>query len=345
MAEPGGTVLVTGGTGFLGGWCAVELVRRGYAVRTTIRNLDRAEDLRASFAAAGVEAGERLSFAVADLTADEGWSEAVAGCDYVLHVASPFPPAQPKNPDELIVPARDGALRVLRAGLDAGVQRVVMTSSVAAVRHGRAPAADAPYNEADWTDPDDLQRTPYVRSKTIAELAAWDHVRARGAESRLAIVNPGAIIGPVLSEDRSFSLQVVERLLNGMPAMPRLGFVLVDVRDVADLHIRAMTDPAAGGERFLAVDRFLWMKDVSRILRERLGPAAKKVPTRVAPDLLIRAMGIFDPSVRTIVNDLGESPTYTAEKAKATLGWEPRSTEDSIADTAQSLLERGLAGS
>ncbi len=344
MAESRGTVLVTGGTGFLGGWCGAELVRRGYAVRTTIRDLRRTDQVRASFEAAGVESNERVSIVAADLNADDGWQEAVAGCDYVLHVASPFPPAQPKDPDELIVPARDGALRVLRASLDAGVRRVVMTSSVAAVRHGRPASADAPYNEADWTDPDDLRRTPYVRSKTIAERAAWDLVRARGAEDQLATVNPGAIIGPALSDDRSFSLQVIERLLNGMPAVPRLGFVLVNVRDVADLHIRAMTAPAAGGERFLAVDRFLWMKDVGRILRERLGPAAAKVPTRVAPDLLIRAMGLFDPSVRTIVSDLGESATYTAEKAKTTLGWEPRPIEDSIADTGQSLIERHLAG-
>lgn len=343
MAEAGGTVLVTGGTGFLGAWCGAELVRRGYEVRTTVRDLRRADDVRASFAAAGVEPGERLSLAAADLNEDDGWADAVAGCDYVLHVASPFPPAQPKDPDELIVPARDGALRVLGASLEAGVKRVVMTSSVAAVRHGRAPSAE-PYDEADWTDPEDLRRTPYVRSKTIAERAAWEHVRARGAESRLAVVNPGAIIGPVLSDDRSFSLQVVERLMGGMPAMPRLGFVLVDVRDVADLQIRAMTAPAAGGERFLAVDRFLWMKDVARILRERLGAEARKVPTRVAPDLMIRAMGLFDPSVRSIVSDLGESTTYTAQKAKTTLGWEPRPIEDSIADTAQSLLERGLVG-
>jgi nucleoside-diphosphate-sugar epimerase len=344
MAEQNGTVLVTGGTGFLGGWCATELVRRGYQVRTTVRNLAREDEVRAAFAAAGVEAGDRLSFVAADLNADDGWSDAVAGCDYVLHVASPFPPAQPKDPDELIVPARDGALRVLRASLDAGVQRVVMTSSVAAVRHGRAPSTAKPYDETDWTDPDDLRRTPYVRSKTIAERAAWDEVRTRGAEDRLAVVNPGAIIGPVLSDDRSFSLQVIERLLNGMPAMPRLGFVLVDVRDVADLHIRAMTAPEAGGERFLAVDRFLWMKEVGGILRERLGAEASKVPARVAPDLLIRAMGLFDPSVRSIVNDLGQSTTYTAEKAKTTLGWETRPTADSIADTAQSLLARGLAG-
>jgi dihydroflavonol-4-reductase len=344
MAEPGGTVLVTGGTGFLGGWCAIELLRRGHTVRTTVRDLQRADDVRASLASAGVDGGDRLSFFAADLNADDGWSDAVAGCDYVLHVASPFPPAQPKDPNELIVPARDGALRVLKASLDAGVKRIVMTSSVAAVRHGRAPSADAPYDETDWTDPDDVRRTPYVRSKTIAERAAWDHVRSVGAESCLTTVNPGAIIGPVLSDDRSYSLQVIERLLNGMPAMPRLGFVFVDVRDVADLHIRAMTAGEAGGERFLAVDRFLWMQQVGRILSERLGDAASKVPSRVAPDLLIRLMGMFDPSVRSIVSDLGEEATYTAEKAKGTLGWAPRPLEDSIADTANSLIEHGLAG-
>jgi dihydroflavonol-4-reductase len=344
MAEPDATVLVTGGTGFLGGWCSAELLRRGYSVRTTIRDPRRTDSVRASLAAAGIEAPERLSIVAADLGADDGWADAVAGCDYVLHVASPFPPAQPKDPDELIVPARDGALRVLGASLDAGVRRVVMTSSVAAVRHGRAPSAEEPYNEADWTDGGDARRTPYVRSKTIAERAAWEHARAAGAESRLTVVNPGAIIGPVLSDDRSYSLQVIERLLNGMPAMPRLGFTFVDVRDVADLHIRAMTAPAAAGERFLAVDRFLWMQDIGRILRERLGAAAAKVPTRLAPDLLIRAMALFDPSVRSIVGDLGQSPAYTATKAQSTLGWKPRPIEDSVTDTAESLIERGLAG-
>jgi nucleoside-diphosphate-sugar epimerase len=337
-------VLVTGGTGFVGGWCCAELLRRGYEVRTTVRDLRRSDEVRASVAAAGVEADGRLSVLAADLGADDGWAEAVAGCEHVLHVASPFPPAQPKDADELIVPARDGALRVLAASLDAGVRRVVMTSSVAAVRHGRAPSANAPYDESDWTDGDDTRRTPYTRSKTIAERAAWEHVREAGAENRLAAVNPGAIVGPVLSDDRSFSLQAVERLLNGMPAVPRLGFTFVDVRDVADLHIRAMTAPEAAGQRFLAVDRFLWLRDVGLILRERLGAAASKVPTRVAPDILIRAMALFDASVRSIVDDLGQAPTYTAEKAKTTLGWQPRAIEDSIADTARSLIERGLAG-
>ena len=186
----------------------------------------------------------------ADLTSDAGWPEAVAGCRYVLHVASPFPPVQPKDPDELIVPARDGALRVLRAALDAGVERVAMTSSIAAVHPDRPSSEAAPYTEADWTDGEDTSRTPYVRSKTLAEQAAWQHVRTAGAEDRLATINPGAIIGPALNDDHSYSLQAIQRLLAGMPAAPRLGFTFVDVRDVADLHIRALDRSRGRGRAF-----------------------------------------------------------------------------------------------
>ena len=338
MTESGGTVLVTGGTGFLGGWCIASLLERGYDVRTTVRDLARERRVRDTVEAAGTDPGSRLTVLGADLVSDSGWAEAVAGCRYVLHVASPFPPVQPKDPDELIVPARDGALRVLRAALDAGVERVAMTSSVAAIRSARESSAAAPYTEADWTDGANPARTPYVRSKTIAERAAWEHVRAAGAEDRLATINPGAIIGPALNDDHSYSLQVIQRLLDGMPAMPRLGFTFVDVRDVADLHIRAVTDPAAGGERFIATDRFLWMAEVAAILRERLGDAAKKVPTRVAPNVVIRAMALFDGSIRSVVSDLGRQSWFSNEKARETLGWAPRPVEDSIEDCARSLI-------
>jgi len=333
------TVLVTGGTGFLGGWCVAELLRRGHDVRTTVRNVAREPAVRATVERAGIDAGDRLTVVAADLGADDGWAEAVAGCSHVLHVASPFPPEQPKDPDELIVPAREGALRVIEASLAAGVQRIVMTSSVAAVRHGRPASEDKPYNEEDWTDGNDTRRTPYVRSKALAERAAWDHVRAAGAEDRLATVQPGAIIGPVLNDDHSFSLQAVQRLLDGgMPAIPRLGFTFVDVRDVADLHIRAMTDPAGAGERFLATDEFLWIADVAAVLRERLGDRAAKVPTRNAPSILVRAMSLFDGSLRSIVGDLGKRAYYSNAKARERLGWQPRPVADSIADTGESLL-------
>src|SRR3954449_1554184 len=219
MPDEPTTVLVTGGTGFLGGWCVAELLRRGHEVRTTVRNVARDPAVRSTLERAGVDAGDRLTVVAADLGDDAGWSDAAAGCTGVLHVASPFPPEQPKDPDELIVPARDGALRVIEASPAAGVERIVMTSSVAAVRHGRPAAEDKPYNEDDWTDGDDTHCTPYVRSKALAERAAWEHVRAVGAEERLATVEPGAIIGPVLNDDHSFSIQAVKRLLEGdMPA-------------------------------------------------------------------------------------------------------------------------------
>ncbi len=339
MTEPNGAVLVTGGTGFLGGWCGATLLERGYDVRTTVRDPKREVSVRAAIAAAGAaDPGPRLSVRTANLTSDDGWSEAVDGCRYVLHVASPFPPVQPKDPDELIVPARDGALRVLRAAYAAGVERVVMTSSVAAVRGSRVSTESTPYTETDWTDGDDAARTPYVRSKTVAERAAWDYARSENATERLTTINPGAIIGPALSDDRSYSLDAIGRLLGGMPAAPRLGFTFVDVRDVADLHIRALTAPAAGGERFIATDTWMWMPDVATVLRERLGDAAKKVPRRVAPDVLIRAMALFDGSIRSVIGDLGKRTWFSSDKARTTLGWTTRPVEDSIEETARSLL-------
>ena len=341
MAEDRGQVLVTGGSGFLGGWCVIELLRRGYTVSTTVRSLSREAQVRAAVGSE-VDPGDRLTVVAADLTSDEGWPAAVAGCDYVLHVASPFPPKQPKDPDELIVPARDGTLRVLRASLDAGVKRVVVTSSVAAIRLSD-PGATRPLDERDWTDPSDPGLTPYVRSKTIAEQAAWDLVRERGDEDRLAVVNPGAIIGPVLNDDLSYSLQAVQRLLGGTPGVPRLGFSLVDVRDVADLHIRAMTSPAAGGERFIAATEFRWMGEIGDVLRERLGEAASKVPTRTIPNFVVRGMALFDPGIRSVVGGLGKRTDLSSEKARTSLGWNPRPIEDTIAETGESLIRQGVA--
>jgi dihydroflavonol-4-reductase len=338
MAGSNGTVLVTGGTGFLGGWCIARLLEQGYDVRTTVRSLGREQAVRETVAKAGVDAGSDLTIAAADLMSDDGWSDVVAGCRFVLHVASPFPPEQPKDPDELIVPAREGAVRVLRAALDAGTERVVLTSSVAAVRGSRTSSLNSPYTEADWTDGSDPTRTPYVRSKTLAERAAWAVVEERNATDRLAVINPGAIIGPTLNNDRSTSLQAVERVLTGMPMAPRLGFTFVDVRDVADLHIKAMTDPAAAGERFIAADQWLWVIDIARIVRARLGDAGAKAPTRVAPDFVIRLMARFDSGLRSVVGDLGKQAWTSSEKARTMLGWSPMPIESSVEDTARSLL-------
>jgi dihydroflavonol-4-reductase len=341
MAEgEGKTVLVTGGSGYVGGWCIVELLRRGYRVRTTVRNPAREREVHESVASQ-VDPAHHLTVHQADLMNDDHWDNVIEGCDYVLHVASPFPPSQPKDPDELIVPAREGTLRVLGKALDHGAKRVVVTSSIAAIRLAKG-AEQRTLTEEDWTDPDEEGLTPYVRSKAIAERAAWDLVKQRSAEDRLAVVNPGAIIGPVLHGDISYSVQSVERLLKGMPGMPRLGFNFVDVRDVADLEIRAMTSPEAGGQRFIAVTKWLWMSETGEILRDRLGEQASKVPTRTIPDFVVRAMGLFDGGIRSIVGTLGKRPELSSEKAKSTLGWSPRPIEDTIAETGQSLIDHGV---
>jgi nucleoside-diphosphate-sugar epimerase len=340
MAEGDGkTVLVTGGSGYLGGWCIVELLQRGYRVRTTVRNPAREPEVRAAVGSQ-TNAHEHLSVHAADLTSDEHWDNVIEGCDYVLHVASPFPESQPKNPDDLIVPAREGTLRVLRTALDHRVERVVITSSIAAIR--LASGEDRPLDERDWTDPDASGLTPYVRSKTIAERAAWDLADERGERDRLAVVNPGAIIGPVLNDDLSYSVQSIQRLLDGMPGTPNLGFNFVDVRDVADLEIRAMTSPEAGGERFIAVTAWRWMAEAAAVLRERLGDGAGKVPTRRIPNLLVRGMALFDGGIRSIVGELGKQTEISSEKARTVLGWSPRRVEDSIAETGESLIQHGV---
>src|SRR5271168_4395523 len=274
------TVLVTGGSGFIGAHCILRLLEAGYAVRTTVRNLGREGEVRAMLKVGGAEPGGQLSFVAADLEKDAGWPEAIAGCEYVLHVASPLPPSVPKHEDELIVPAREGTLRVLRAARAAGVRRVVITSSFAAIGYGHPPQ-QAPFDESSWSNIDGTAAA-YVKSKTLAERAAWQFIVEEGGGLELAVINPVAVLGPVLGTDLSSSIQIVQRMLDGgMPAAPHLVFGVVDVRDVADLHLRAMSNPAAKGERFLAVSGdFLSMLDISKILKSHMGEAAKRVPTR-----------------------------------------------------------------
>ncbi|MDB5426306.1 MAG: Nucleoside-diphosphate-sugar epimerase, partial [Phenylobacterium sp.] len=289
----GETVLVTGGSGYIGGWCVAGLLQQGYVVRTTVRDLAKEAAVRASLGKL-VNPGNRLSFHAANLTADDGWDAAAEGCDYVLHVASPLGVADPKDANELIVPAREGAKRAVGAAIKAGVKRVVLTSSVAATSKGSA-GGDWTSDESVWTDVKAGKVGAYAQSKTLAERAAWDLVSAAGGKTTLATVNPALVLGPVTSGDFSESIQVVERLLSGrVPGLPRLGFNIVDVRDVADLHIRAMTDPKAAGERFIAAAHFAWMGDLAALLRQRLGEGAAKVPTRKVPDFVIRLAGLFD---------------------------------------------------
>ncbi len=337
-------VLVTGGSGFIGAHCVLRLLEAGYRVRTTVRSLDREAGVRAMLKEGGAEPGEALEVVEADLLADAGWPEAVAGCRYVLHVASPFPTSQPRNQFELIVPARQGALRVLRAARDAGAARVVLTSSFAAIGHGHKPT-ERPFTEEDWTELDDAA-SPYVKSKTLAERAAWDFIAGEGGALELAVVNPVGVVGPVLGPDLSSSIRLVKEALDGsMPGAPRLYFNVVDVRDVADLHLRAMTDPAARGERFLAVANGpVSIKDVCDLLRAHLGPEAARVPTREVPDFLVRALALVNPEAREILSDLGKVRGASNEKARRVLGWEPRSNEEGILATAESLVRLGLIG-
>ena len=287
--------------------------------------------------------GDRLTFFAADLEKDTGWKEAVAGCDYVHHVASPIPPNAPKHEDELIIPAREGALRVLRASRDAGVKRVVMTSSFAAIGYGHQPQT-APFDETTWSDLSNREIAAYPKSKTLAERAAWDFIAKEGASLELAVVNPVAVFGPVLGPDYSPSILIVQRLMDGaLPGCPRISFGAVDVRDVADLHLRAMTHPAAKGERFLAVaGANMSMLEIAHVLKARMGAAAKRVPTRQLPDWLLRLAALRDPAVKLIIPELGVVKSATHEKATRVLGWVPRSNEDCIVATAESLVRLGL---
>jgi nucleoside-diphosphate-sugar epimerase len=315
----------------------------GYRVRTTVRLRNREAGVRAMLKAGGAEPGEALSFVAADLISDAGWSEAVAGCAFVLHVASPFPSTVPKQEDDLIIPAREGALRVLRAARDAGVKRVVLTSSFAAIGYGQKPQQTT-YNETNWTDPNGDGVLPYAKSKNLAERAAWDFIANAGGGLELSVVNPVGVFGPVLGPDYSTSILLVQRLMDGaMPGCPRLSFGIVDVRDVADLHIRAMTQPVAKGERFLAVaGDFVSILAIAKVLKAQMGASAKKVPTRQLPDWLVRLAAMRDPAVKQILPELGKVKTATNEKAKRMLRWAPRSNEEAIIATAESLVRLGL---
>ncbi len=339
----GELVLVTGGSGFVGAHCIIQLLEAGHQVRTSVRSLSREPEVRAMLRVGGVEAGDRLSFVAADLNGDTGWPEAVAGCAYVLHVASPFPPAIPEHEDEIIKPARDGALRVLKAARDAKVKRVVLTSSFAAIGYGQKPKG-RPFNEEDWTDPNGDDVRAYVKSKTLAEKAAWDFIANEGGGLELAVVNPVGVFGPVLGPDYSTSILLVQRLMDGaMPGCPRLYFGAVDVRDVASMHIACMTNPAAKSQRFVAVaGEFLSVVQIARVLKRRMGAAGRRIPTMEIPDFLVRLAARRDPAVQQILPELGKRKNGTNEKARRLLNWQPRSNEECLVATAESLVRLGL---
>lgn len=331
-------VLVTGGSGYIAGFVIRQLAQAGWQINTTIRNLAREREVRGWL---GVP-DDQLTFFAADLMSDSGWAQAVAGCSHVVHVASPLPTGAVRHEDDLIVPARDGALRAVKAAKAAGVTRFVMTSSVAAIAYGHGRTVGR-YTEADWTDVGGPQVHAYAKSKTIAERAVRDWVAAEGGGMDYVSVNPSAVLGPVLAPDFSGSIQVVERLIAGsLPGIPNFGFGVVDVRDVADLHVRALTAPGMAGERFIASGPFLMMREVAEILRAQLGPEARKVPTRGLPDFMLRAVALFDPAVRMVTGELGKVRETPADHARDVLGWVPRPAAETILDTARSLIDQGI---
>jgi dihydroflavonol-4-reductase len=333
-----GTVLVSGGSGYIAGFLIRQLVAEGWTVHTTIRNLAREGEVRARLAVDKAQ----LKFFAADLTADAGWAEAMAGCTHVAHVASPFPPSAVKHEDDLIAPARDGALRALRFARDAGVARFVLTSSSAAIAYGHPPGQTT-FTEADWSDPTSPDTSAYARSKTIAERAARDWMAEEGGAMEFASINPSLVVGPVMDADVSTSIEAIEKMLSGaLPGCPNLGFGVVDVRDLADLHIRVLTAPGMAGERFIASGRFFKLVEIARLLKARLGPKARRVPTRTLPDFLVRMVAIWDPLVRMVISELGRTRNMDASHAKAVLGWATRSEEDSLVDCANSLIDKGI---
>lgn len=332
-------VLVTGGSGFLAAHCLIRVLDDGYAVRTTVRSLDRAAKVRAMVEAGGSARAGEIDVVAADLTSHAGWDAAVEGCDFVLHVASPYPAVSPADEDELIVPARDGALRVLAAARRAGVKRVVLTSSFAAIGYGHAPTS-TPYDESIWTDVAAPGVTAYAKSKTLAEQSAWEYVREHpGIE--LAVVNPTGILGPALDSDLGTSLASIAMIVQGrMPVLPKASVGVVDVRDIAELHVRAMTSPHAAGERFIGTAGVMTLPEMAQALKEGLGPEGVRISTRSIPDWAVRLAAKFDDSARQALPMLGTPHRSTSAKALRLLGWSPRPAADTVVTTGRTILSR-----
>jgi dihydroflavonol-4-reductase len=337
-----GLVLVTGGTGFIAQYCMLALLKAGYRVRTTVRSLEREAEVREHLRTGGMDAGERLSFVIADLKEDSGWADAVAKCGYVMHGASPTPSGNWARDEDWIEPAVQGNLRVLRAARDAGVRRVVLTSAFGAIGIGHGPNHRRPFDETDWSNLSG-NVAPYQRSKTLAERAAWDFIGREGNGLELTAINPVAVYGPVLGADYSHSIRLITNMLEGQPGCLNVNSCCVDVRDVADLHLRAMTDPAAAGERFLAtVGESMWMVEMAELLRQHFGKAAEKVPTQLWSDEQVRIAGETNAQLKGVVPLLNYDMNTTGRKAERLLGWAPRSREQAIIACAESLIRLGL---
>ena len=340
-------VLVTGGTGFVGIHCILQLLEKGYRVRTTLRRLARKNEVLEMLERGGIHSFDHLEFIEADLTQDVNWDEAVRGCAYVLHIASPIYLAIPKHEEEMIRPAVDGAIRVLRAARNAGVKRVVMTSNFGAVGYSHKDTTRL-ITEESWTDPHEKGLSAYNRSKVLAERAAWDFMQREGGDLELSVINPMGIFGPSLGPELSSGFELLKKVLDGsLKRIPNITLGIVDVRDVADLHIRAMVSPAAKGQRFLALaGGILSLPEIALLLKDTLGDAAGKVSTKRMPDWVVRIAALFSPVAKNTVPLLGRYRSTSNEKAKTLLGWQPRSNEEAILATAESLIRSGaISGS
>jgi dihydroflavonol-4-reductase len=332
-------VLVTGASGFVAQHLILQLLARGHSVRGTLRSLKRADEVRSVLAKFDPRAKD-IAFVEADLSSDAGWDDAVLNCDFVQHVASPFPAVHPKDEMELIRPARDGALRVLKAAKAAGVKRVVLTSSMAAIAYGHGDGRAEVSDETMWSNPDGPDNTPYTKSKTIAERAAWDYVNGEGKGLELVTINPTGILGPALSADVSTSLEIPIRLLNGKtPGLPRLGFSFVDVRDVAECHVKAMEIPEAAGQRFLATEGFMWFGEAATVLRKAFPAYDRKIPKMTVPDWLLKVMATFQPIYTQVVTELGRTRKASNAKATRVLGVKFRTAEEALIASAKSLID------
>lgn len=328
------TILLTGSSGFIAKHVAVVLLKAGYTLRATLRRLDRADEVRAAVAPALADPGAlgRLSFVQADLEADSGWADAMAGVSAVVHTASPFPIAEPKDPAALIRPAVEGTERVLSAASRAGVRRVVLTSSTVAVIDTHRTR---PQDEADWCDTEAANASAYARSKTLAERRAWELATRDGMA--LTTINPGFVIGPPLDAHFGSSISVVERLLNGRdPLLPDIGFPMVDVRDVAEMHLRALQRPETAGKRYIAVAGTMNMVEMGRCLKAAY--PNRRIPTGKAPKPLLRLLALFDPQIRAILPDIGKSPIVDNARARREMGMDFLAPQDSIKAAAAWLI-------
>lgn len=335
-------VLVTGGSGFIAKHVILCLLNEGFAVRATVRSDTRAAEVRAAMAANLRDPevlDSLLDFALLDLEQDDGWDAALAGCSALMHTASPFPMTQPEDEEDLVRPAVDGTQRALAAAHAAGVTRVILTSSTVSIVGKRLPAGRDRYDEGDWTDVHSDKVSAYARSKTLAERAAWNFIR-EFPEMKLTVINPALVLGPPLDGRIGTSLRLVQRLLSGKdPLVPRLGFPVVDVRDIALMHLRALQRDEAIGYRFIGGERFMWMVDIARVLRAEYPD--RRIPTRVAPDWLMRLIGLFDKSVRGILPLLGDETPIDNTQASEVLGIEFIDARQAVKTSAASLIRDG----